>query len=120
MKYIKKFEQQRRIMYNISKDDICEGDYVLVNDKSNAVKNFTNNNIGKVYKIINHHIIDDGTLEKYFKVVFENIPNSLAPWFDEYSNVGQTRQYKIHEIILHAKTKEELELKMKAKKYNIL
>lgn len=112
MKYIKTFEQQQ-IRYDIPKDDICEGDYVLVDDRSNAVKDFTNNNIGKVYKIINHHV-------KKFMVVYENMPPRLAPWFDEYSNVGQTRTYKIHEIIVWAKTKEELELKMKAKKYNIL
>jgi hypothetical protein len=100
-------------------NNISVGDYVLINsnDSNIYLKKFINNNIGKVF-----HIMKFTENVIRLKIVYENIPSKLDSMFQSsiIKNDGKYRQYNIDDVVLHAKTKEELELKMKAKKYNIL
>lgn len=70
------------------------------------VKNFIINNVGKIIEIEDNII----------RIKFFNIPDD----FKKYFSVKNSRLFDISEILEFAKTKKELELKIKAKKYNIL
>jgi hypothetical protein len=73
------------------------------------VKDFIINNIGKIIEIDNQFEPNIVTIK------FFNIPNELKKYFKKDS-----RFFDITEILEFGKTKKELELKLKAKKYNIL
>jgi hypothetical protein len=110
MKYIKTYEDL--------KFEIQVGDYVQIKTHSSIlnVKEFINNNIGIVSNI--NHTNDDivvgyydipKVIEKFFnKTYYKN--NSIFPF---------TRSFDLNRVVEFGKTKEELEMKILAKKYNL-
>ena len=105
MKHIKKFEQIN------NKPEI--GDYVLCKAPNSALNpyliDYLNSNFGQ--------IVDEfttNTMGINYYVEYENIPEELKPKF-----LKSKRIYREDSIIEYAKTKEELEVKLSAKKYNL-
>lgn len=104
-----------KIFENLDKPEV--GDYIIANNlppignwKTNQYKNmdiFLKNNIGKVYNI--HEYI--------IAITYDNIPDDLLIDFGRINNIPTKCVYI--DYTTYAKTKKELELKLKAKKYNI-
>lgn len=119
MKYLKKFES---ILYNesdYSEDDIQKGDYALFYyDKlaeyayharlTPELKTFINDNIG----IIN---IVSAKQNTWIEVIYENIPDNIKFKFDSYGRILLQKDA----LKYFARTKEELEQKISAKKFNL-
>ena len=111
MKYIKTFEVKI-----VEKLDV--GDYVLMCQKLNTsgqnYKNFIDNNIGK--------IMDIHERESVILLTYENIPEELLFEFRE-RKIGDIifygKWFNMLNIVEHGKTKEEVELKIHSKKYNL-
>ena len=111
MKYIKKFE-------NV-KIEPKIGDYVIIEPSSLFVhgstfsdlttKEFISNNIGQIT-----HIQNPEQCRPIISVRYFNIPSHLIKFFHTYC-----RDYRKDEIVEISKNKEELELKLQAKKYNL-
>jgi len=103
MKYIKKFEQ------NI---DLPErGDYVLMNSYGiSEVEYFVTHNYG-VY--LNAYI-DKLTKDPKIRVRYENIPGNIALFFHD-----DTITFDMELLVAYGKTIEELEMKLKANKFNL-
>lgn len=124
MKYIKNF----KIYEKIRVPEV--GDFVLIHIKveelpySDELNNFINNTYGIVYKIYDN---------KNIRVLYKNIPERCIPWFaagapgllpwyrPDYmgEETTKTRIFSIDNINEFAKTKEELDLKLSMKKFNI-
>lgn len=113
MKYIKNF----KIYEKIRVPEV--GDFVLIHIKveelpySDELNNFINNTYGIVYKIYDN---------KNIRVLYKNIPERCIPWFAaDYmgEETTKTRIFSIDNINEFAKTKEELDLKLSMKKFNI-
>lgn len=122
MKYIKSFENLQT--------DAQVGEYCIANSKSIgiSIQNFFLNNIGKIRRIessiAGNDIDNEFEVEIYddsgvFVVDYEN----KIPWNNKYHNYSKSHNHTYlfygDEILFHAKTKEELELQMTAKKYNL-
>ena len=106
MKYIKKFENL--------KDEPEVGDYTIcispnfvVNEK---LIDFIESNIGRITKMYD---VSSLKSKKYY-ILYDNVPISLEYYFDK-----NTRIFNEDEIIEFAKTKEDLEIKLQANKYNL-
>lgn len=125
MKYLKYFEEN-------SEPEV--GDYVICQDKFYSQKiefeNYLKNNVGKIIK----------KTSDLYKVAFDNEPSleileyafiqknnaiisylmelnfDIKTFQNKYSNVVG---FNINEIVEFAKTKEDLEAKIAAKKYNL-
>ena len=106
MKYLKRFEWLKR--------DFEIGDYVISeeNGVETGVAKFISANIGQ---IINIKTANDIT---YYYVKYENIPNVLYYNFsyDGHNDVRPMLEFEIKEW---GKTKEEVEQKISANKYNL-
>ncbi len=103
MKYIKKFE---------STQDLPEvGDYVLMNSYGidNVVDFITNN-----YGIFLNSYVDKLSVKPKIRVRYENIPGDIDLFFHD-----GTRTFDIDLLIAYGKTIEELEMKLKTKKFNL-
>ena len=100
------------------------GDYVLCDYKNsnNILKDFLKNNIGKIEKKINSYQLGIKTGEIYSKIKYDYVPLEIQNFFTNNFISPDDYYYTINikNITDVAKTKEELELKIKAKKYNIL
>lgn len=100
MKYIKLFEE-----LNIPR----VGDYVLLEiEFSNSIElqNFINNNIGKIIRRnVNHENLD---------IQYVDIPENIKYCF----STKNSRVFHIHNIIIFG-TKEQMELELQVKKYNL-
>jgi hypothetical protein len=87
------------------------GDYVLCdiskysNDKE--LINFIKDNVGEIISY------DKVT---FYLVKYYNIPKELDDW---YFGIGGVRHFTEEDILLYASTKEELETKIKANKFNL-
>jgi len=103
MKYIKKFE---------STQDLPEvGDYVLMNSyDTNVLVDFINNNYG----IFINSYVDKLSVKPKIRVRYENIPGSIDLFFHD-----GTRTFDLDLLVAYGKTIEELELRLKAKKFNL-
>ena len=116
MKYIKFFEEKE-------KENPKIGDYVLVKEKNYRYKklyDFTSNHIGKItneYKNNVDDIVDDvdDAVRFDYKVKYYNIPSSLIRCFNEKSERSMDRS----EIIEWSENKEDLEMIINIKKYNM-
>ena len=103
MKYIKTYEQ------NIEPQ---VGDYVICQDGSYSVENnyekktFISNNIGKIIKY------DTGSASYPYIVYYETAPSN-------YFTMGKTRPMGRNEIMHFSKNKEDCEIYLAAKKYNL-
>ena len=103
MKHIKLFEE-----LDIPKD----GDYVLIHEKFEfhdneffaLLENFINNNIGKIIGIFTYRVI----------VEYFDIPEKIKYFF----SIHNSREVNLHKIISFG-TKEQMELELQAKKYNL-
>lgn len=107
-----------KIFENLDKPEV--GDYVIANNiptMNNFLKNrneigiridnFLKNNIGKVYNIHKYIIA----------ITYDNVPDDLLIDFGRINNIP-TKCIHI-DYTTYAKTKKELEIKLKTKKYNI-
>ena len=117
MKYINKFESMD--------DKIHIGDYILVHYKEDTkfggndkiLVNYLNNNIAQIvsFQLLNNN---------YILVNYEDKPNKNIIRFFDVTTKNKKKLYgkiinKIY-IIEVAKTKEDLEAKLAAQKYNLL
>jgi len=120
MKYLKKFEDLQEVPK--------VGDYVLIiTDSSNEhFKEFINNTIGVLEHIIKHKPdIWGNESEDSVSIKYENVPPMIKDMFylspfitKDYGRQG-FREFDIKKIVAFAKTKEELEIKLSANKYNL-
>ena len=122
MKYLKKFENLE--------DTPDVGDYVLMKPSPNVnqrVKNisefdnFLNTNIGQLIDIeVGNQIYPPKPTNKTHRritVKYDSIPKSISDFFN-YTD-GYYKIFGLGQIAEFAKTKEELEQKIQAKKYNL-
>ena len=105
MRYIKTYE-------NID-DKPKLGDYVICNGDrlswcTNEIKNFLSNNIGRII------LINDRDVN--YLVQYDYIPKELDIYFYNSSNL---RPINIDDIIKFSENKEDLEMYINAKKYNL-
>jgi hypothetical protein len=100
-----------------SNDEPTIGEYILAVEKIDAfieksdaveIETFISENIGTLFAINT-----DGKI-KLFIVQYENVPEHLKSYF--YLN---RRTFYIQEIVFHCETKEEVEIKMQANKFNL-
>jgi hypothetical protein len=104
MKYIKQFEEKTKL--KIGDYVLCHTNYQYVYD-SDKIIDFLNSNVGRYVKYAKDYDLKYGV--KYENIPFfldKNLVNSLL-WFDRY------------DIIDYSDNKEELELKLASKKYNL-
>ena len=104
MKYLKKFE-------TITESKKMQvGDYILIRSTRNPedLNNFINNNIGQIKKIES----------KSIRVMYDDIPEKFYKNFHT-KDEGDGRLFGKDQIVEFAKTKENLELKIQMKKFNI-
>jgi len=103
--------KNRLLKINITYE-ICKNGYIAMDDK---LKEFFNTHIGKITRIF------DGN----FAVSYTNIPYDLMkhfykPLMEKDERSGEYLGRFTKEVIVEmAKTKEELELKLQANKYNL-
>lgn len=111
MKYLKKFENLNNPI-EIGDYVICDEAILDYTDKEymKAI-NFVSNNIGKYVK----YLIAD----KYAVIQFENVPDDIKEYFSADDEFENCRNMYMFEIIMHSKSKEELESKLAADKYNL-
>ena len=108
MKYIKLYEEI---------DTPKEGDYVLMKSKSSqVVANIINNTIGKIIKIEDRQYSDHLGVNQISIRVKYDLPQSILKKLE----IDNIRDFTQKQIVEFGSTIEELELKLAAKKYNIL
>jgi len=122
MKYLKKFE-------SINNEPKL-GDYIMLkledvrlyvshpSTKTLRYVDFINNNIG----IVNNIEYDTNNNLVTIRVVYENVPSELKQYFltgMKTKNNSYSRDYSPKNIVDFASTKEELEMRLSANKYNI-
>jgi hypothetical protein len=100
------------------------GDYVLVNMESSGnimseYMYFLNNNVGRFLK-------EDANTWNYYLIGYENVPPYSAMWHffkidytRKYKKIYYTRWINSDSVIDFSKSKEKLQLKLDAKKYNL-
>jgi hypothetical protein len=121
MKYIKQFEYNEYTEWH----NIEIGDYVLVNMKSSRnimpeeYMYFLNNNIGRLLK-------EDADNWNDYLIGYEIAPPDRSSIYflkkdytRKYKKIYYTRWINSDSVIDFSKSKEELQLKLDAKKYNI-
>ena len=103
--------------YENIEDNLEVGDYVLIKinilpytQKQIDTENFINNTIGKIIDII--------TDRNDVVVLYENVPETIKSYFN-INNGLDIRTFDINRIVEHGKTKEQLELKLQANKFNL-
>ena len=106
MKHLKIYEE-----LNNTKPKI--GDYVICKDYLTEVYNFVLNNIGQIIDIVSNYHGDQ------YVIKFENIPENIKNWFYNYNNDRNTRSYDENEILYFSNNKEDLEIILQTKKYNL-
>jgi len=118
MKYLKTFEE-----LNIGNPKV--GDYVLMKSKNhpNSIASFIDNSIGQLKKIDSYKGInrggvyygnDDEVTTYGYTVEYENIPYKIKYFFTE-----STRIFDDTQLVGFSKNKEDIEVLLNAKKYNL-
>lgn len=104
-----KIERFNERLMNNKQDHPMVGEYVLANDVSGSMKakDFVNNNIGLCTGI---HSGDQFP----FEVEYEN----LTPYLEKFFNKNKTN-FSRNEILYWSDNKEELELILQSRKFNI-
>ena len=129
MKYIKTFEQKKhKETLNIGKPKV--GNYIIYKDSKKSTcevdilfDEFVANNIGKIYKkrkFASNLTTGEGS---GYLVEYDNIPKKIKDYFHtETDNFNEPliREAKKDEIIYWSKNKEDIEMILAAKKYNIV
>lgn len=100
MKYIKLYEGYKPKI----------GDYVVINSEypNSEVSNFLENTVGQIIDL------DEEYPKESFKVKYENYPKTIERWF-----MDGCRWHSKYDIIMHSDNKEDLILKLAARKYNL-
>jgi len=96
-------------IFEVLQSELEVGDYVLMRSSVHSIVEFINNTIGKIIGF---------DYDKYnnIKVTYDNIPEDLRTyWFNNTND----RDFNINQVVEFSKNKEELELKLAAKKYNL-
>jgi hypothetical protein len=107
MKYLKTYKDKRKIKENY---------YVLLSLKNNIpgipeqIINFLNNNIGQIYYIPNPNTCT---------IYYENVPEDIKQDFSNWSISKNHWTTDIDKIKIWAENKEDLEIYLNTKKYNI-
>lgn len=111
MKHVKHFEDIN------TKPEV--GDYVFCQTSLPEAKEFFDNHIGKISYIDDYYDDENDSLEKYhinFGVLLPRLVKNVFATVDLAPNLVTLASF---EIIHFAKTKEEIETKISANKYNI-
>lgn len=122
MKHLKTFEITvttrlvDKIEDDMSTDTPQKGDYVICQErmlKNSTINDFLQNNIGQIAIILNNE------KEYKYKVRYKNVPEELHYYFatgvDEFFRVQMRRD----EILYFSANRADMQLILKAKKYNI-
>lgn len=120
MKYLKTFEDLQ------NKPEV--GDYVIINvspSADNNVREYIDNTIGVI------HTIQDDRVDMWNNVItgniivkYINVPNEIRSWF-HYEGTRKKygrkyfRSFDTQQIYAFSKSKEELELMLQTKNYNL-
>ena len=119
MKYIKTYEGLKKP--EIGDYVVCEEDVDELTPKKDYidVHNFTSNNVG-VYVIHKNNTNNDF----HYVIKYENIPEELEIDFmdddtDNYNEFTSCRRMSLGEIVYWSKDKEDCEVYLSTKKYNI-
>ena len=92
------------------------GNYVVCYDGDNEIKEFLNNNVGKIVKKSKKGYGHKNHLGKYL-VKFENIPTEFEDAFN-FDGFG-TRPMRRYEIVYFSNKEKNCEIFINSKKYNI-
>lgn len=120
MKYLKTFEKLQ--------EQPEVGDYVLINTVSTikGVSEYINNTFGQIIDIQPDKIdIWDFKSVGDIVVKYTDVPSEIKSWFNKNKNITRNyarefdRRFSPEQVVAFAKTKEELELKLTANKYNL-
>ena len=111
MRYIKKFEKYYKLQ--IGDYVICEWYDGKYNDKYKQYNDFLKNNVGQLIEITDK--LFPG--QTFYIIQYNNIPFELDKFKSSRNKSSFTM--KSRDIIYYSKDKEELELKLIAKKFNI-
>jgi hypothetical protein len=99
-----------KIFEDLNKPEI--GDFIIADKlpifQETKINNFLRDNIGNIYHIQNDIIA----------ITYENIPEELIKYFGKINNIP-TKSVHV-DYTTYAKNLENLKIKIKAKKYNIL
>lgn len=119
MKYIKTYENSQK--------PPKIGDYVAINPSKNLpvnniyiniIKDFLKNNIGQIINIKKEKVMfPPGKLNKInymLAVKYENVPEDVSGFFKNNIKV-----FNLSSVAAFGKTKEEVEIKLSANKYNL-
>ena len=119
MRYIKHFEKlpKDNYVYDPPPGYPEDGDYVLMDgsDFITVLKDFIDNNIGQISRYEDAKYND----YKYILVKYKNIPIELINYFTGTYGDSGFKYSDINNILFISKSKEELELKLAANKYNL-
>lgn len=122
MKYLKYFEKTNEPqLYDYV---IINGDYVTGVPPS--FNKFLNENVGRIIKIDEVTMVSNRKNPYYLDteniatIKYENFPSEIRLWFDRLDNDAIIRNIPITEIIHFSNNIEDLKVKIKAKKYNII
>ena len=102
MKYIKTYEIVNK-GFEINRDDLKDGDYVILemwNHPNHELVNFINNSVGK--------IIDMTSLKISITVEYENVPDKIKNHFSERKRGKFLRPFHFNEIKYHSKSKKQI------------
>jgi len=91
------------------------GDYVLIKiyDRGDSrLQNFYSDNIGQI-------MLTTGSDGIYYDVKFENVPNDIKKFFDDDGHSYDFKTFPIGRFEYWSESKEELEIMIKSKKYNV-
>jgi hypothetical protein len=115
MKYLKRFEDI---------NDYPEyGDYIQIkiNSMNDDWREYVNNTIGEVYGIIGKNADGFDDDHDMVAVKYDNPPEYVKRWmtFNFYGNDEYTRDFSVERIVAYGKTLEELNMKLRANKFNL-
>jgi hypothetical protein len=91
------------------------GDYVQIKTLSTDTyfREFVNNSIGELIDFKTYGLASEYNIDVIVK--YDDIPKHLKNWFSH----NNTRQFGMIQIDAFGKTKEDVEIQMQAKNYNI-
>jgi hypothetical protein len=102
------------------------GDYAIMQILTGDFKldNFVNNTIGQISDVQLSEPDPSMSVNLYNEiqrigVIYNNVPVKIRWWFSKMSHNKYKRLYTPNNLVEFAKTKEELELKLNANKYNL-
>ena len=112
---ITKFKIYEVVYEPTGNDSLKKGNYVICEEPAYPeLFNFLNNNIGEV--------INFSTKQQRYSIRYEDVPNNLFTYFYKSmrkSGLGGHRYFNFSDIKYYSDNKEELELLLQTKKYNL-